>query len=151
MPRTRRRAELLHAFNEIAPIAQTFGMTLGFTGDDRAVCALPYNPSLDHAQGGVHGGIYMTLLDNAGWFTSAVTHGESSWVATSEMSIHFLKASRATGLRAEGRMLKKGRRQDVVEMFLYDDAGELCAHATGSFVVLPHVPLAPWAGTRDDS
>ncbi|MBI5017265.1 MAG: PaaI family thioesterase [Deltaproteobacteria bacterium] len=142
MPRNRRRAELLHAFNEVAPIARTFGMTLAFTDDDRAVCALPYNPNLDHAQGGVHGGIYATLLDSAGWFASAVTHPEGVWVTTAEMSIHFLRASRTMGLRAEGRILKRGRRQDVGEMFLYDDADELVGHATGTFLVLPHVPMA---------
>ena len=44
-------------------------------------------------------------------------------IATSEMSIHFLKPSKRTELRAEGRMIKRGRRQDVVEMLLYDGTG----------------------------
>jgi acyl-coenzyme A thioesterase PaaI-like protein len=49
--------------------------------------------------------------------------------------MHLLKAARAVPLRAEGRMIKAGRRQDVVEMFLYNDVtGELVGHATGTFV-----------------
>ncbi len=143
MTREQRRAELLRLFNEIGPIAKTFGMRLSFAEDDRAVVDLPYNPGLDHAFGGVHGGIYATLLDTAGWFASAVAHGESSWSATSEMSIHFLKPSARTHLRAEGRILKRGKRQDVVEMFLYDGAGELVGHGTGTMMVLPHIPLKP--------
>lgn len=143
MPHHRRRDELLRLFNELGPIARTFGMRLSFTQDDRAVVDLPYNPGLDHALGGIHGGIYATLLDTAGWFTAAAAHGESSWIATSEMSIHFLKPSARTDLRAEGRMLKRGRRQDVVEMLLYDGAGELVGHGTGTMVVLSHIPLEP--------
>lgn len=138
---TGRREELLRFFNEIAPIAKTFGMCLSYTEDDRAVVDLPYNPGLDHAMGGVHGGIYATLLDTAGWFTAAVAHGESTWIATAEMSIHFLKPSAKTDLRAEGRILKRGKRQDVVEMVLYDGAGELVGHGMGTMMVLPHIPL----------
>ncbi len=141
MPLERRRRELLRLFNEIAPIAKTFGMRLAFTEDARAVVTLPYNPGLDHILGGIHGGVYATLLDTAGWFTAAASHGESTWVATSEMSIHFLKPSQRTDLRAEGRLLKSGRRQDVVEMLLYDGDGELVGHGTGTMMVLPHISL----------
>ncbi len=136
-----RRDQLLRLFNEIAPIAKTFGMRLTYTDDDRAVVHLPYNPGLDHALLAIHGGVYATLLDTAGWFTSAVARDGACWIATSEMSLHFLKPVRGSDLRAEGRVIKKGRRQDIVEMTLYDDAGDLVGHATGTFLVLPEVPM----------
>ena len=126
MTREKRRAELIELFHEKARIARTFGMRLSFTEDDTAVVDLPHNPGLDHAMGGIHGGVYATLLDTAGWFASAV-------------------AARIA-LRAEGRILKRGKRQDVVEMFLYDAAGELVGHGTGTMMVLPHIPLDPSAG-----
>ena len=138
-----RREELLHVFNEVAPIARTFGMKLAFTEDDRAVIMLPYNPALDHALGDVHGGIFATMLDNAGWFTAALGRGEACWVATSELSLHLLRRASATDLRAEAWYLKRGTRQDVLEMKLHDAAGELVAHATGTFITLPGVPLEP--------
>lgn len=140
-----RRAELLRLFNECAPIGRTLGMRLAFTDDDRAVVTLPYNPGLDHALGGIHGGVYATLLDTAGWFTAAAAHRESTWIATAEMSIHFLKPSKGTDLRAEGRLIKRGKRQDVVEMHLFDGAGELVGHGTGTMMVLSHIPLDPAA------
>ncbi len=143
MDRERRRQELLRLFNEIAPIARTFGMRLAFTDDDRAVVTLPYNPGLDHAMGGVHGGVYATLLDTAGWFTAAVRRKGDCWIATSELSVHFLRPVREAGLRAEGDVIKQGRRQDVVEMRLYAEGEDLVGHATGTFLVLPHIPLAP--------
>ena len=108
-----------------------------------AVIDLPYNPNLDHALDGIHGGVYATMLDSAGWFTAAAAHDISCWMATSEMSVHFLLPARHTSLRAIGRLLKQGKRQDIAEMYLYDGQGRWIGHGVGTFVVLPDVPLSP--------
>jgi uncharacterized protein (TIGR00369 family) len=140
-----RQAELLHMFNDRAPIARTFGMALSYTDEGNAIVDLPHNPGLDHALGGVHGGVYAALLDTAGWFTAAAAHDEPCWMATAEISIHFLAPVERTSLRAVGRLIKGGRRQDVAEMRLYDGSGQLVAHATGTFILLPSVSLpAEW-------
>jgi uncharacterized protein (TIGR00369 family) len=141
--RERRKDELCHLFNDVATIAQTMGMTLSYDDEDRAVVDMPYNPDLNHFLGGIHGGVYATLLDVAGWFTCAAAHEEDSWLATAEMSIHFLLPAERTSLRAVGRIIKSGKRQDVAEMRLYDREERLVGHATGTFIVLPGVPLAP--------
>jgi uncharacterized protein (TIGR00369 family) len=137
----KRIEELLHMFNEVAPIARTLGMKLSYNDQAQAIVDLPYNPGLDHALGGVHGGVYATLLDTAGWFTAAVAHDFDCWLATSEMSVHFLAPVERTALRGVGRLIKHGKRQDVAEMHLYDGEGRLVGHATGTFIVLPNVPL----------
>jgi uncharacterized protein (TIGR00369 family) len=133
-------------FNQVAPIARTFGMVLSFDEQGRATVTLPYNPSLDHGLGGIHGGVYATLLDTAGWFTAAAAHDCRCWLATAELSIHFLKPASQVELRATGRLIQVGKRQDVAEMFVHDGQGRLVAHATGTFMVLPHIPLAGGAG-----
>ena len=138
---TERVAELLHMFNEVAPIARSYGMTLSFTDEGQAVVDLPYNANLDHALGGVHGGVFATLLDTAGWFTAAAAHDISCWLATSELSIHFLAPVERTSLRAVGHVIKQGRRQDIAEMHLYDGEGRLVGHATGTFIILPSVSI----------
>jgi uncharacterized protein (TIGR00369 family) len=139
---TERLDELTRLFNERAPIARTFGMRLSFDADGRAVVDLPHNPDLDHALGGVHGGVYATMLDVAGWFAAAAAHDVDCWLATSELSVHFLRPAERTSLRAVGRVIKRGRRQDVAEMHLYDGEGRLVGHAVGTFVVLPDLPLS---------
>ena len=116
-------------------------MRLSYTSEGNAVVDLPYNPNLDHGLGGIHGGVYATMLDTAGWFTSAATREVSSWMTTSEMSIHFLKATERTALQAVGRLIRRGKRQDIAEMHLYDEQGELVGHATGTFVLLPSVAI----------
>lgn len=138
---TRRINELLNLFHQRTTIATTFGMTLSFTDEDAAVIELPYNPALDHGLGGVHGGVYMTLLDTAAWFTAAAAHEESCWVATSELTVHLLKPVEHLSLRAVGRMLQSGRRQDIAEAHLYDGEGRLVAHAVGTFILMTNLPL----------
>ena len=136
-----KKLELLKLFNETAPIAKFFGMRLSFDSEGQATLDLPYNSNLDHALGGIHGGIYATMLDNAGWFASALTHEKSCWVATSEMSFHLFAAAKQTNLRAVGKVIKSGKRQDVCEMRLYEANDQLIAHATGTFIILPSIPL----------
>jgi len=133
--------ELERVFNEVAPIARFFGMRLSYTEERNAVVTLPYNPNLDHPLGDVHGGVYATMLDVAGWFTAAAARDVDCWIATAEMSIHFLLPVRQTSLRAVGRLLKPGKRQDVAEMHLYDGQDRLVGHAMGTFIVLPDVSL----------
>jgi uncharacterized protein (TIGR00369 family) len=132
---------LTQRFNEEVPIALHFGMELSFDDKGRAVVDLPYNPNLDHALGAVHGGVYATMLDIAGWFTAAAVRDEPCWLVTSELSVHFLKPAVRTSLRAVGQVIKSGKRQDVAEMRLYDGEGRLVGHAVGTFVVLPDVPF----------
>lgn len=141
MPRARRKKELQELFRSRAHIAQTLGMELVFDEEDRPVVTMPYDPRFDQAAGGIHGGVYATLLDTAAWFAAAMNHSESSWIATSELSIHFLKPAMKTDLKAVGRLLKGGKRQDIAEAHLYDGSGELVGHGVGTFMLLPHLPL----------
>ena len=131
--------ELARMFNEDAPIARYFGMRLWFDDQGRAVVELPYNPNLDHALKATHGGVYATMLDTAGWFTAAGARegkrGELG-IVTSELSIHYLKPAVGTSLRAVGQVIKSGKRQDIVEMHVYDGQDQLVGHAVGTFVVI---------------
>lgn len=142
MTKAERMADLVRIFSDRAPIARTFGMRLSYNEDGGAVVDLPYNPHLDHALGGIHGGVYATMLDTAGWFTAAATTDRSCWVATSEFSVHLLQPVQKSSLRAIGQLVKVGKRQVIAEMRLEDGDGRLVAHGVGTFVVLPNVPIA---------
>jgi len=90
----KRIEQLLEQFGT-APIVKTFGMRLSFHNLDQiglfgAVVDLPYNEKLNHFEGGIHGGVYCTIIDTAAWFTSAACTPLSTWVATSDLNIRFL-------------------------------------------------------------
>ena len=136
-----KKEKLLKLFNKEAPIAKFFGMILSFNKKNQAVIDLPYNSSLDHALKGVHGGIYCTLLDNAGWFTAAIAVEESYWLTTSQLTIHFLEPVKEKDLQAIGKVIKQGRRQIITEMNLYDSHKKLVAFSTGTFIILSNVNI----------
>jgi len=87
----------------------------------------------------VHGGIAATLLDSAlgcAIFTT-LTKGES-WT-TLELKINFVRPmTAATGpVRAEGRVIHRGRSVATSEGDLKDRAGKLYAHATTTCMIFP--------------
>ena len=93
-----------------------------------------YNPI-----GSVHGGIAATMLDSAlgcAIFTT-LTKGES-WT-TLELKINFVRPmTAATGpVRAEGRVIHRGRSVATSEGDLKDRAGKLYAHATTTCMIFP--------------
>jgi uncharacterized protein (TIGR00369 family) len=135
--RKRREEVLLSMFHDHAPISRYFGMRLSFNEDGSAVVDLPHNPNLDHALGGVHGGVYATMLDTAGWFTVALARDDPRRIVTSEITVRYLEPVARMSLRAIGKLIRQGKRQDVAEMHLLDEEGRLVGHGTGAFMVLP--------------
>jgi len=131
---TERQAELVRKFSN-SPIGRYFGMNLSYDEEGHAHVRLPYNPNLDHALGGVHGGALATLLDTAGWFAAAALH-EGVWVATTNLNIHLLEPAAQIDLEAEGKVIRRGKRVDVAEMRVIGSDGKLYAIATGTFIVV---------------
>jgi uncharacterized protein (TIGR00369 family) len=93
-----------------------------------------YNPI-----GSVHGGFAATLLDSALGCAifSTVAKGEG-WT-TLELKMNLVRPlTKDTGLvRAEGRILHRGRTVATSEADLKDTAGKLYAHATTTCMVFP--------------
>ena len=93
-----------------------------------------YNPA-----GSVHGGFAATLLDSALacaiW--STVKAGEGS--TTVELKLNFVRPSfKDTGpMRAEGRLIHRGRTIATAEGDLKDRDGRLYAHATTTCMIFP--------------
>lgn len=129
---TKRRADLVALF-DTAPIKHLFGMSLTYDEHGSAVFDLPYNPGLDHALNGTHGGAIATLLDNAGWFTVA-PHFDT-WIATVEFSVRLHQPVAGTHLRSSGRIVRLGQRLSVAAMEVRTDAGALVATGAGTFTV----------------
>jgi uncharacterized protein (TIGR00369 family) len=126
------RQQQLVALFERAPIKRTFGMLLHYEGES-AVFDLPYNAGLDHAMGGIHGGVFATLLDNAGWFSAAAFY--SSWIATVDLHVRLLEPVSGKALVARGRVVRHGKRLAMADMEVRTADGELVATGTGSFAV----------------
>jgi uncharacterized protein (TIGR00369 family) len=122
-----------------APMAEVLGFKLIEAGNGRAVFeALPefrhYNPI-----GTVHGGLAATLLDSALGCAIFSTLSKGDAWTTLELKLNFVRAlTKDTGpVRAEGRILHRGRTVATSEGDLKDRAGKLYAHATTTCMIFP--------------
>jgi len=122
-----RLAEVYHR----SPIGRTTGMRIEFDERGFATCRWRHCTDYDHALDQVHGGLLATMLDNAGWFTAAAAHGE--WVVTSDFQMRLLAGTAGEDLRAEGAVVRRGRRLTVVSMELFAASGAHVATGTGAF------------------
>jgi len=94
-----------------------------------------------------HGGASMTLLD------VTMAHAARSAIAgsgavTIEMKTSFMATAKGP-LVAKGKLLSRTKTMAFCEGWLYDEAGKLCCHATGTFkYVMPEVVQSLQAAKR---
>jgi uncharacterized protein (TIGR00369 family) len=90
-----------------------------------------------------HGGVLMTMLDVAMAHAARSGNGASldsgPGVATVEMKTSFMRPAEGP-LRATGALLHKTVTMAFTEGHVFDEAGQLCAHATGTFKFLRALP-----------
>jgi uncharacterized protein (TIGR00369 family) len=93
-----------------------------------------YNPI-----GTVHGGFAMTLLDSALGCAIFSTLAKGEKWTTLEVKVNLTRPIlKDTGiLRAEGRVIHRGRTVATSEGELKDKAGKLYAHATTTCMIFP--------------
>jgi uncharacterized protein (TIGR00369 family) len=122
-----------------APMCATLGFHLaevsaGFAAFEGLPEFRHYNPI-----GSVHGGFAATLLDSALGCAvfSTMAKGES-WT-TLELKLNLVRPINAdTGpMRAEGRIIHRGRTVATAEGSLKDRAGKLYAHASTTCMIFP--------------
>jgi uncharacterized protein (TIGR00369 family) len=121
------------------PISQTLGFLLIEAETGRAAFeGLPeyrhYNPI-----GSVHGGFAATLLDSALGCAIFSTLRKGDVWTTLELKLNFVRPiTKDTGpVRAEGRIIHRGRTVATSEGDLKDGAGKLYAHATTTCMIFP--------------
>lgn len=85
----------------------------------------PVTPVTLQHHGYVHGGVISTLMDISGGHAAQTLMGEEDSVLTIEFKINMLAPGDGDSLRAEGRVIRPGRRVIVARMDLYaEKAGQ---------------------------
>lgn len=100
------------------------------------VTALPHERHLNPA-GTVHGGLSATLLDSCMGLAIHSTLEQGSGSTTLEIKISFVRpVTPQTGpIRAEGRVINRGRRIGIAEGRITDGEGRLLAHGTTTCLI----------------
>lgn len=119
-------------------IASTLGFTLAEAEDGKAVFIGEPSDRILNPLGIVHGGWALTLIDSCTGCAAHTTLPAGVGYTTIETKVNFVRAiTPATGpVRAEGRVVARGRTIITAEGTLTDSAGKLLAHGTSTLMVL---------------
>src|SRR5215475_5118163 len=121
---------------ESTPIADLIGFTVGEIGEGRAVGSFRPGPQHANPMGTLHGGVLCDLADAAMGlaYASELERGES--FTTLELKINFMKPVWRGHLRAQGKVVKRGRTVGLVECDVFDEKGSLVARASSTCMTL---------------
>lgn len=120
-------------------IASLLNIRCSEVEDGRIVLTCQTRPDFANPLGMLHGGIAATLLDTAMGCAVHTTLPANLGYTSLDISVRYIMPSAIDGreLRAEGRVVHRGRKVRTAEATLTDDEGRLVATATSSLMVLP--------------
>ena len=118
------------------PVARLLGFQIVEVAPGRAVFEMEAGPQHANPMGTLHGGILCDIADAAMGIAYASTLGESESFTTLELKINFLKPVWNARLRAEGRVVKRGKTVGMVECDVMDETGSLVARASSTCLTL---------------
>ena len=119
-----------------APIAETIGMTCVEVREDFAAFEMETSRRHANPMGTLHGGVLCDIADAALGVAWASALGEGESFTTLELKINFLKPVWNTKLRAEARVIKRGKTVGLAECEVRDDQGDLVAKVVATQMTL---------------
>ena len=126
------------SFGAYIPFVEMLGFEMVFFDDGQS--EIRYTPEAEHMNSFnvTHGGAIMTLLD-VSMATAARSVDKALGVVTVEMKTSFMQPVRGN-LTAKGRLMHRSKSMAFTESTLFDEAGNACAHATGTFKYVNKAP-----------
>lgn len=118
------------------PIAQLLGIEIIEVEKGSAILEMEASEKLHNPMGTLHGGVLGDLSDLAMGYAFYSTLTDDELFTTVEMKLNFLKPIWEGTLRAESKLIKKGKSTGLVECYIYDKKESLVAHSTSTCMVL---------------
>ena len=118
------------------PIARLIGFEAKEIAEGRAIVMLEAGPKHANPMGTLHGGVLCDIADAAMGlaFASTLASGES--FTTVELKINFFRPVWNALLKAEGKVVRRGRSMGYVECEITDERGQLVAKASSTCLAL---------------
>ena len=137
---------LRNALEQRAPataLAKLLGLSLVYAEGGKAIIDMQTGPQHFNLFETLHGGALCTLVDSAMGLAHASTLEEGESFTTLDLQISFLRSVKIAKIRAEGRVVKRGRNVSFAESEVFDDAGRLIAKATCTCLTIHHHHAKP--------
>lgn len=119
-----------------APISELIGFSVAEAGNGRAVVTIQTGPQHFNPMGTLHGGVLCDIADTAMGFAFASTLAPGESFTTVELRINYLRPVREARLRADGRVVQRGRTVGYAECEVTDENGRLIAKSSSTCLVL---------------
>jgi len=118
------------------PVARLVGFDVVSHEPGKAVFEMVAGPQHANPMGTLHGGILCDLADAAMGIAYATGLADGESFTTLELKINFLKPVWNARLRAEARVVKRGKTVGLVECDVLDEGGGLVARASSTCLTL---------------
>jgi len=118
------------------PIAELIGFEVVEIGDGRAVGSLQAGPQHANPMGTLHGGVLCDVADAAMGMAFASTLEPDESFTTIALSINFFRPVWQARLRAEARVINRGKSVGYLECEVTDQDGKRVAKANSTCFVL---------------
>ena len=118
------------------PIARLIGFGAEEIADGKATVTLTTGPQHANPMGTLHGGILCDIADAAMGMAFASTLEPQESFTTVELKINFFRPVWDDRLKAEGRVVRRGRNLGYVECEISDERGRIVAEAASTCLVL---------------
>lgn len=118
------------------PIGELIGFTVEDIGGGRAVGLLEAGPQHANPMGTLHGGVLCDLADAAMGMAFVSTLAPNESFTTIDLSIHYFRPVWQARLRAEARVVNRGKTVGLVECEVTDQDGKPVAKASSTCFVL---------------
>src|SRR6266403_1419077 len=121
--------------NEI-PVGRLIGFEANEIANGRAVVTLAAGRQHANPMGTLHGGILCDIADAAMGMAFASTLAPEETFTTVELKINFFRPVWEANLKAEGKVVRRGRSLGYVECEVTDEGGQLIAKASSTCMAL---------------
>ena len=128
--------EVLHLINH-GPYFRLLSMRVRDIGKGFATVEMNVRNKHLNPFGGVHGGVYSSLIDTATYWAVYGDIDEDAGLISLDVSVDHLAPVKEGSLVVEGKRLKAGKRICMAEAVITDGSGKTLAHGTSKQMVLP--------------
>lgn len=115
-------------------LMQSFGAQIVSVVQGAVVLQAPIRPAAQQQHGFAHAGLTFALGDSAAGYAALTMLPQDREVVTSEMKINLLAPGTGPLLRAEGRVVRSGKRLIVATAEVFREDGEMVALMQGTMV-----------------
>ena len=129
----KRVTELVRLRMKESKSSELLGFDVESVHDGRAIFGMDVHPRHKQIHGVVHGGILAALADTAAAIAAYTVVPRGEELATLELKINYLEPVQGGRIKADARVLRRGRNFVVTECEIYNESGSLAAKALLTF------------------